>query len=315
MVLDLLEIEYDQSSAILILLFDRLLIWDPRRAGSPLVEIELNTTEGARFIVSDRAHRGTAFHICFHEHELQRFDKLEPRERLYPGASMRAFEVFDGRIFAISGEAEIFEFDPGGRISILANRDQLIDYLVSLRSRVPFVAKLGTNRVRIRSWISTWLQHPFFRRVEFDGETFFAICFRLDHSKIGNTGVVFWQPVKGFSGYWFFDGRAAEISGFTAVDRATMVSTLLSHFKEDEPLMLWAIEKPARTRRFATDSVGVAISEDMSCLTRIGDGSWLAIDLQGNPYKIADGGSFFKLPFRTGFGPTRAIRLDWRNAK
>jgi hypothetical protein len=145
-VLDLLEVQYIQSSALLILLFDRLLIWDPRRAGSPLVQIELNTTEGARLIVADRAHRGTAFHICFHEHELQRFDNFEPRERLYLNASMSAFEVFDGRIFAISGQAEVFEFDLGGRISMLATREHLIDYVASLRTEVPFVAKLGTNR-------------------------------------------------------------------------------------------------------------------------------------------------------------------------
>lgn len=79
--------------------------------------------------------------------------------------------------------------------------------------------------------------------------------------------------------------------------------------------MLWAKEKATRTRRFVTESAGVTISEDMFCLTRIGDDGWLGIDLQGTPYKIADGGSYFKLPFQTGFGPSTAVRLDWREVK
>jgi SIR2-like domain len=306
---DLLELDYEGSRALLVLLTDSAFIWDPRRASLPLVEIEFKTARGAHDAIALPNSR-SAFYIWSNDGHLSLFENFRQRRKWDLKHPMMSFCYVGNQLFACRYDwAQILTISEEGSIITLIDRDVLIEYIFSLRDRISDISSLGKDDDEIKHIIYLRLAHIFIRRARFNDDELLAICFRYS---AGNSAALLWKPDIGWRGHWFFQGRAAEIASFHDNTGPGMVATLLTHYNKDERLMLWArCTNDSNLRQFKTVNDGLSVSEDIFCLSRINSGEWLAADNSGSLFVVDDNGRYTKLSASVGSNPRKSIVLRW----
>ncbi|KSV75980.1 hypothetical protein N185_16160 [Sinorhizobium sp. GW3] len=282
---DLKEIDYKGAKALLILVSDRWLIWDPRRAGLPLMDVQVSAGGIATHIVSYPTTEPASIWIKASRDQLLHFKDGRHTATTIFTADLSSFATVGGQIYGSVEHGEIFRISTDGTIAKIVERNQVAEQLVQLLNKHPFVAK--SSKDEIIELIKLRIHHTFLQSVRIEGQEVLAICVRCDLARDGNTLVLLWRRDEGFVGHWLFEGRVAALNVSTDSMGPLLVATLLSHARPDEPLMLWA--RPANDDKplhFETIRSGVCVQQDLLCLSPVNKTTWFVGDMCGQSYIV-----------------------------
>lgn len=279
----LIEFEFNGNSALLILTNDRLIIWDPRRAPAPLVDIALDMRETATEIITRTKKDSKAIFISSAEGEIFSFQKEIMIERENLEKRLSSFTEISGDLFACDSYGSVYFIELDWSIECVIDRSHLIDAINEFgqefyKDHPPTI---------LDSDIS--IQHTDLTCSLIDGKETLVIHTRFGFTQ-SQTAVFLWRKEEGFIGSWFFIGRIARIVAFSDAAGPCIVVSLLAHWKEDEALMLWARvdDKPGGHMKFATSYRSAFIIEDIFCLAQPINGTIYAVDLQGRSYSARE---------------------------
>jgi hypothetical protein len=191
---ELVEIQYKGSEALLILMSDRLLIWDPRRAGPPLLDVTIPADGSATKIVLDPNADPGEFRIKVSSFKILNFSDLRHVSSVELTAAVDSFASVDNVLYASINSGGVYQLSSDASMSIVLTRDQLIGQIVKLRRHVPIIAKW--HEARITAEIRLWLQHAFLKQGRINGQEVLMVCLRFDIAPDGNTAVFFGERMR-----------------------------------------------------------------------------------------------------------------------
>ena len=306
---DCAEIEFKGGKALLVLTGDRLLVWDPRRSGLPLIDTPLDSEGFATKIALSAAMEPSEFWVRASQRQLIIFRKATYSRTVELIADLDSFATIDDRLYGSTRHGDIYQLNSDGSTYQIVNRNELSRQVADLRDEV--LSFYGWDAEQVLRKLE-FLQHAFIQSVRVSGLDALAICFRFDVAADGNSAVLLWRHDKGFFGSWLFEGRVAVLNFAADSTGPCLVVTLLSHFRPDEPLMLWG--RPSTDDepiRFSITQRAASVQNDLFCLTRLGNRGWFAADIDGLCYLISDDGNVVPSDVSVGDSAHICLPLRW----
>ncbi len=306
---DLAEIEYKGTSAILVLMGDRWLIWDPRRSGLPLADVPIPPQYFATHILPQFATTPEMLSIRVQTNELIRFSGGAIFETIELTAPLTSFAKVGGDVYGITPKGDLFHIKDSGTCLPAIEREALIKQILDSHKQSKIIdGKLSNIAERIR----LFMQHAYIHSGRIDGEDALGISVRFDLGPDGNSAVFLWRPTTGFTGFWRIEGRAIRLKIFSDAKGPGLLVSLLSHFRENEPLMLWARPQlDATSPQFHTVQKAAFIQEDLYCLHPVEGAAWFAADTTGRSFRIESDGTTAPLYANVGVGGYASVPLKW----